>query len=146
MIRSLNNWSMCDDDSLCVETVLNLFKISDFMSCLNIGISIQVIITKFYVKYYLLVLHTSLCVITNSLLNTWTIHLINDFVYQKNIACVKWLKVKRLNDFINMKLPHALCSNMTKSFYATIILALSSHNLIYFAFKEIDIASRFKLK
>lgn len=41
---------MCDDDSLCAETVLNLFKISDIMSCLNIGISIQVIITKFYAK------------------------------------------------------------------------------------------------
>ena len=60
---------MCDDDPLCVEIVLNIFKISDFMSCLNIGISIQVIITKFYVKYCLLVLHTSICVITNSLLN-----------------------------------------------------------------------------
>ena len=101
---------------LCVEIVLNLFKISNFMSWLNIGISIQVIITKFYVKYYLLVLHTSLCVITNSLLNTWTIHIIINFVHQKNFACVKWLKVKRLNDSINMKLPHALCSNVTKSF------------------------------
>ena len=47
--------------SLCWNS-LNLFKISHFMSCLNIDISIQVIITKFYVKYYLLVLHTSLCV------------------------------------------------------------------------------------
>ena len=80
-IRSSNIWSMCDDDSLCVETILNLFKILDIMSCLNIGISIQVIITKSYVKYYLLILHTSICVITNGLLNTWTIHLINDLVY-----------------------------------------------------------------
>ena len=53
-----------------LKQFLNLFKISDFMSCLNTGISIQVIFTKFYVKYYLLVLHTSICVITNSLFNT----------------------------------------------------------------------------
>ena len=84
-IRSSNIWSMCEDDSLCVETILNLFKISDIMSCLNIGISIQVIITKFYAKYYLLVLHTSICVITNSLLNIWAIHLINDFVTRKTL-------------------------------------------------------------
>ena len=67
--------------SLCWNSFFNIFKISDIMSCLNIGISIQVIITKFYVKYYLLVLHTSICVITNSLLNTWRIHFINDFLY-----------------------------------------------------------------
>ena len=66
--------------SLCWNS-FELIQISDIMSCLNIGISIQVIITKFYVKYCLLVLHTSICVITNSLLNTWIIHFINDFVH-----------------------------------------------------------------
>ena len=66
--------------SLCWNS-FELIQNFRLMTCLNIDISIQVIITKFYVKYYLLALHTSICVITNSLLNTWTIHLINDFVY-----------------------------------------------------------------
>ena len=39
-------------------TYLSPLIMISFMSCLNIGISIQVIITKFYAKYCLLVLHT----------------------------------------------------------------------------------------